>query len=369
MGKRELLLLVVFVVLGVGVYQVTAPAATTESKGFSISRMFQFAKAHLQGRQARRTVTRTATLTPAAGVETLVIGEIRGAIVVEGTDKPDIEVRLEASLSGIDEEDLAAQDKVLALEVVNEGANAAVNLEFEHHGNRPRHEMRISVPRHLKVQLTGRATAEVRGVAGLHLESFGGELEVEDLAGPVTGDTERLQANFAPGAVLQFSSHEGRIRADAPREVRLTCERTTVEVVDPTGPVTFTEDYCRMDVRRSGGPIKITGEGGTVELRQITHPLTIQAERLTVSAELETAVPTTIQVEEDNVEVTLPRDGGIDLEAVTTDGDLRAPSEFTVTARENGSTLKQALNGGGVPVTLEIKRGWLRLRTRGAAGT
>jgi hypothetical protein len=369
MGKRELLLLVVFVVLGVGVYQVTAPAAPAEGKGFSIGRMFQFAKAHIQGHQERRTVSRTATLTPAAGVETVVISEIRGAIVVEGTDKAEIEVRLEASLSGIDEEDLAAQEKTLTLEAVNDGKHAAINLEFDHHGNRPRHEMRITVPKHLKVQLTGRATAEVRGVAGLHLESFGGELEVEGLTGPVTGDTERLQADFGPGAVLQFSSHEGRIRADAPREVQMTCERTTIEVVDPTGPVTFTEDYCRMDVRRSGGPIKITGDGGTVELRQITHPLTIQAERLTVSAELESAVPTTIQVEEDNVEVTLPRDGGIDLEAVTTDGDLRAPSDLTVTAHENGSTLKQPLNGGGVPVKLEVTRGWLRLRTRGGAGT
>lgn len=369
MGKRELLLMVVFVVLGVGVYQVTAPAAPAESKGFSLGRMFQFAKAHIQGNQARRSVTRTATVTPGAGVDTVVIGELRGVIVVEGSDRTDVEVRLEANLSGIDDEDLATQDKALTLEAANDGTRVAVNLEFEHHGNRPRHEMRVLVPRRMKVQLSGRATAEVRGVAGLHLDSFGGELEVEDVAGQVTGDTERLQADFGPGADLRFSSHEGRIRADAPREIKMTCERTTIEVVDPTGPVTFTEDYCRMDVRRSGGPITITGDGGTVELRQITHPLTIQAERLTVNAELDAAVPTSIKVEEDNVEVTLPREGGIDLDARTTDGDLRAPSGMQVTTAENRSTLTVPINGGGVPVTLEVTRGWLRLRARGGAGT
>ena len=81
MGKRELLLLVVFVVLGVGVYQVSAPAAPADAPGFSLSRLVQMAKAHFHGPQVRRTVTRTATLTVPEGIDTLDLGEIRGAVV------------------------------------------------------------------------------------------------------------------------------------------------------------------------------------------------------------------------------------------------------------------------------------------------
>ena len=62
MGKRELLLVVVFVVLGLGVYQVTAPASEPGAPGFSIGRLVQFAKAHFHGAQVRRTVERTARL-------------------------------------------------------------------------------------------------------------------------------------------------------------------------------------------------------------------------------------------------------------------------------------------------------------------
>ena len=69
MGKRELLLLVVFVVLGVGVYQVSAPAAPADAPGFSLSRLVQMAKAHFHGPQVRRTVTRTATLTVPEGTD------------------------------------------------------------------------------------------------------------------------------------------------------------------------------------------------------------------------------------------------------------------------------------------------------------
>ena len=85
MGKRELLLLVVFVVLGVGAYQVSAPAAPADAPGFSLSRLFQMAKAHLHGPQVHRTVTRTATLTVPEDIETLDLGDIRGSVFVEGT--------------------------------------------------------------------------------------------------------------------------------------------------------------------------------------------------------------------------------------------------------------------------------------------
>ena len=101
MGKRELLLLVVFVVLGVGVYQVSAPAAPADAPGFSLSRLMQMAKAHFHGPQVRRTVTRTASLTVPEDIDTLDLGEIRGALVVEGTDRSEIAIRLEAMLSAL----------------------------------------------------------------------------------------------------------------------------------------------------------------------------------------------------------------------------------------------------------------------------
>ncbi|HTV00805.1 MAG TPA: hypothetical protein VMF13_09720 [Luteitalea sp.] len=367
MGKRELLLVVVFVVLGIGVYQVTAPAAPADAPGFSIERMVNFAKAHFNGARARRTITRTVTQTLPAGVAIVGIDPMRGNVVVEGSDRPDVEVRLEAGLAGMDDADLDRQAKQLEVTLVTEGDAARVRIAFQGEGRRPKYDIHLALPRHLKVELSGRATAEVRDVAGIHLAGYSGELRTEAIAGPITGDARELSSEFGEDATIDLKLREGRLRAESPRELKVDCERTTIEVVDAAGPLTFQEDYCRMNIRGTGGPIKVTGDGGTIDLRQVEHPLTIEADRLTVNAELTTPQPTTIAVEDDTVEVELPRDGGVMLEARAVDAELRLPQGLTATVADRVSSIKTAIAGGGPLVKIDLTRGMLRIRGKAIA--
>ena len=367
MGKRELLLVVVFLVLGIGVYQVTAPAAPADAPGFSIERMVNFAKAHFHGARARRTVTRTATAAVPAGVGIVRIDPMRGTLMVEGSDRPDIEVRVEAALAGMDDTDLDTQEQHLKVTIDTKGDAATVAIAFQGEGRRPKYDIHIAVPEHLKLELQGRASAEVRGVAGIHLAGYSGELRAEDLAGPVTGEGRELASEFGANATIDLKLREGRLRAESPRELKVDCERTTIEVVDAAGPLTFQEDYCRMNIRGTGGPVTVTGDGGTIDLRQVDHPLNIDADRLTVNAELTTPQPTTIAVEEDTVEVELPRDGGVVLEARVVDGDLRLPQGLTATVDERVSTIKAPFAGGGPLVKIDLTRGTLRIRGKAVA--
>ncbi len=368
MGKRELLLLVVFVVLGVGVYQATAPAAPADGQGFSLARLVQFAKAHFHGARERRTVTRTATLTPAAGVTTVEIEEFRGTIIIEGSDRQDVEVHLEATLSGIDDEDLDMQEKGVGLMLEDEGTNATLRVQHDD-GRRPRMELRIAMPHALKAQLTGRGVAEVRGIGGLHLDEYRGELTTEALDGPVTGQLNDARAEFGAGATLKLDTRNGRLRAEAPAAVTIDAERGTIDIVDPAGPVTLKTDYARMEIRGTGGPVTVTGEGGVIDLRDVAHPLTIKAERLTVSAEMQAPVPTTIEVEDDTVELTLPREGGVQLDASIEHGTLRVPDGFDKTRTETTEAVTAAVAGGGPLVKVAVDRGELRIRTRATPGT
>ena len=364
MGKRELLLLVVFVVLGVGVYQVSAPAAPADAPGFSLSRLFQMAKSHLHGPQVRRTVTRIATLTVPGEVDTLDLGDIRGSVFVEGTDQAEVSVRLEAILGGMDEADVNEQEKALRLEVDTDGSTATLSLHSRGEGNRPRYDVRVEVPKRLKLRLAGRGTAEVSGIAGLELDEYRGELTTEDIAGPITGDIRDARAEFGAGARLDLDTRNGRLRADGPASVNLRSDRGSVDIVDPKGAVAIKTDFCRMDIRGSGGPITITGEGGTIDLRDVAHPLTIEADRLTVVAELATPVATTISVSDDMVEVTLPREGGVQLEATIEDGALRVPAELETTKNGRSESVSAAIAGGGPVVKVVVKDGELRIRTR-----
>ena len=60
--------------------------------------------------------------------------------------------------------------------------------------------MHVEIPARLKVRLSGRGSAEIRGVASLHLDEYRGELNVADVAGPITGDLRESRAEFGPGS-------------------------------------------------------------------------------------------------------------------------------------------------------------------------
>jgi len=364
MGKRELLLLVVFVVLGVGVYQVSAPAAPADAPGFSLSRLLQMAKAHFHGPQVRRAVTREATLAIPEDVETLDLGDIRGSVVVEGTDRADVSVRLEAMLGGMDDADVDQQEKAVQLEMKSDGTTATLSLHTRQEGPRPRYDVRVAMPKRLKLRLAGRGNAEVSGIAGLELDEYRGELTTEAIAGPIVGNIRDARAEFGAGATLDLDTRNARVRAEGAAKVDLRSDRGSVDIVDPKGAVAIKTDFCRMDIRGTGGPVTITGEGGTIELRDVAHPLSIEADRLTVSAELAIPVATTIVVRDDTVEVTLPREGGVQLEASIEDGALRVPGDLQTTKNERTESVSAAIAGGGPVVKLVVKEGELRIRTR-----
>lgn len=365
MGKRELLLLVVFIVLGVGVYQVTAPAAPVDSPGFSLGRLVQFAKAHFNGPQARRSASKTATLAPGAEVTMLDLTDLSGPVIVEGTDRADIQVRLDAALAGLDAGDLDTQERALGLALAASGPTATLRVTHGGRSRRPRLEMRIEVPKRLKVRLGGtRFSAEVRHVAGLDLAEYAGDLRTEGLAGPITGTYESGRAEFGEGAVVTLKTEGGRVRLERPASVTLDSERTGIDIVDAAGPITITDDYARMDIRGTGGPVKVTGDGGTIALRQIAHPVTLDATRLTVDAEFDRPVAASFSIKDDDVDVTLPREGGVLLDVKVTNGDLRLPDGVPPVVSGETQSVKAALAGGGPLVSLTLERGTMRVRGR-----
>ena len=81
-------------------------------------------------------------------------------------------------------------------------------------------------------------------------------------------------------------------------------------------------------------------------------------------------MPTVIAIEDDDVEVTLPRGGGVDLEVWVQDGQLRLPENWKPTENERQQTYTGKVGAGGPLVKATLDRGTMRIRSRGAqAGT
>ena len=165
MGKRELLLVVIFAVLGAVLYQASAPPVPEGATGFSLRDMFRAARGHMGDNSATRTVTKTATLTLREGIEIVVLDDFNGRIEVIGSDAPTIDATLEVTLHGLDEADLDQQAGDLALTLEADGSRATVETAHRARGPRPDQTLRVQVPRSLGLALGGRGVADIRAVA------------------------------------------------------------------------------------------------------------------------------------------------------------------------------------------------------------
>ena len=79
MGKRELVLIAVFVVLGIGVYQLTAPPPPAGSEGISFSGIFRNMKREIQGSRESATADSQQTVPVDAALRELRVNVARNS--------------------------------------------------------------------------------------------------------------------------------------------------------------------------------------------------------------------------------------------------------------------------------------------------
>src|SRR3954469_1009169 len=104
MGKRELVLISVFVALGVIVYQVTAPPPAPGSEGISLSGIFRNMKRGVQGARETATADSTQSVPVDPAVKELRINVSRMSdVTVTGEDRADIAAELHVTARGFDQ--------------------------------------------------------------------------------------------------------------------------------------------------------------------------------------------------------------------------------------------------------------------------
>src|SRR3954470_19787609 len=128
MGKRELVLVAVFVVIGVAIYQVTAPPLAPGQEGFSFGRVIQNIHRGIQGRRARATVesTRTEPLDPA--ITELRLNVRAGDVTVVGEDRTDAVFTLTVSSNGSDDADAKRLAGLTGLKIERAASGLLVGL-------------------------------------------------------------------------------------------------------------------------------------------------------------------------------------------------------------------------------------------------
>jgi len=123
MGKRELVLIVAFVLLGICVYQFTAPPPPPGSEGISVSGIFRNMKRGIRGARESASADSTQTIPVGADVTALRVNIVRpGDLTVAGEDRADIAAELHVTARGYDQAEAKAAADATKLRIERSGA-------------------------------------------------------------------------------------------------------------------------------------------------------------------------------------------------------------------------------------------------------
>ncbi len=189
MGKRELLLIAAFVLVGVVVYQVTAPA-TPASGGFSLSGLIAKIRSEIHGQDVQIPVVRSATASVPASVKTLKIDGLRASVTILGEAREDVTAELRATAFGADEAQARAFEQAFQLELAPE--DDLLELRVKGAGQemrRRRIELTIRVPSRLTLELALLGgELKVSHVARVTFERGAGRAVLSEIADGVEGE-------------------------------------------------------------------------------------------------------------------------------------------------------------------------------------
>jgi hypothetical protein len=267
MGKRELLLIAGFAVLGLAVYQLTAPPPAPGERGFSLARIVENVRREVGGNQASAEATTTGSHVVPDPVGELRVNVLRGPITIVGDDRETVDSELHVRSTGYDvaeATDLASQT-VLKVEQI--GSLLMARVEFPTPG-RQTATLTLKVPSRLRVRIEGMTSRlEVSGVAAVEAAQAQGETTFRDIGGRVTASHRGGRLLVADAGSLKLTARGSTTTIDTVRgEAEITTQGGELTASGVTGPLELTTTATRVDLRgllsRDPGSARIVVVGG-----------------------------------------------------------------------------------------------------------
>ena len=154
MGKRELLLIILFVLAGTVVYQVTAPPPAPGERSFSVARMIDMLRRHLRGTARRARNTDHHARTPSHPPFPSSASHRRtGQITVVGEDRERHRGRTAVRSNGFDEAEAERLANETALKVEDPAAGSTAHVVVSGSRTQRRLQLTLKVPARLQVML------------------------------------------------------------------------------------------------------------------------------------------------------------------------------------------------------------------------
>lgn len=375
MGKRELVLVAIFVVIGVVVFQFTAPPPPPGSEGVSVGGIFNRLKREVQGTRESASAETRETLTIDADVRLVRINLPRqNDLTIIGTDRTDILVEMKVVARGYSpaEAKSAADAAKIKLERASDAvsitavwpARTGQNSGFINQGT-----FTVSVPKRLQIRIEphsgtlemrdvasgeimgSRGATRISNVAGhLSLVHTGGKLELENLASlKFTGRNSNGSVKRVSG-VTSLDLTNGDLRFD--------------DIVGPVDVEARNVEFVMDAAKMTKGPLRFNANNGTTRIDNLQTEARLDGRNTDIHVEVAAAAPITIYSTGEDI-IVEPPPGGYTVDAVATEGQLVLEDgtlKVTGDDQQREQRASGAVRGGGPALTLRATRADVRLR-------
>lgn len=360
MGRRELVIALVFVVLAVAAYQLTVPPPKDGEEGFSFSRLFAGIRKEITQHNATGSITRTGTIKVKDDVSELRLTAGRSVpIIVSGEHRDDIAFDLWVQSNGPDEAAARALADQTQFTQDDLGTAIAMKLRFPEPGEQTA-KLTLRVPDRLLVRFEGAGRVAATGLRAVELRNLAGETNISKIREFVKGSHRTGDLAISMTGTVDISMTTSTVRLEQiGNSITVTGRQGTCTVTGSTAAIDATVTNVDFSIIDHGGPVRVTGDGGVLKIAQPAKELNVDARRMKIEVAIAAAVPATIISTDEAIKIVFGGTPSAAIDAVVSDkGEIRASDVGLVPTRvDRESRLSGALGAGGPRVLLRNTRG------------
>jgi hypothetical protein len=364
MGKRELLLVFCFVVVGVVVYQTTARPPAPGERGLSISRLIESARREIRGNRANAEDTRTAAHAIAPEVTELRVVGALFEIEVAGENRADVETTTHVESNGYDVAE--AQELVKQSKLIADRTETSLILRMEYpRGGRQRGTIRIKVPTRLQVRVEPGppGVLKVSDVASLEIAGTRGETVVRRISGRAEISHRGGEVDVEDVGSLELTGRAGEVkvanvRGDASIRLEQGGEMVASGIAGALEVDARNCDVRLNDLSTSKGPVRVNLNGGSLKLAGLRSDTRIDSRGAEIEVSMAAPAPLAIFANGERVTLT-PPSAGYTLDArviegrITPDDFIKAMGFTSTTATDNREArVYGPFKGGGPTISV-----------------
>ena len=326
MGKRELFIIIAFVVVGAAVYSLTAPPAKPGEQGFSIGKIFSGIKKEISANASSAHVTATGKIPAPATLLELRVSTARSVpLTVIGEERDDIEYEMPVDSTGPDE--ATAKEWAGKVELKRDDLGSALGLStyFPDEGTQNA-MLTLKVPARLSVRVENSGQIKVSNVAGVELKNPTGEVTLSSV-GAVKGTHRNgdLTIDGAKIVDLNLVSSRSKIR-NASEGVTINARSGECSIAESTGPISATVTNVELVVHLFKNTLAVTGDGGRLKVLNPVSKVNIDVRRMLVEVDDSQSASGdfTIITSDEPIRFTFKDVTDVAIDAIAASGTIRA---------------------------------------------